>query len=269
MDAALFLASFISLTSGFAAGLLAGLFGVGGGTLVVPILMLLGASIHQATALSLIYIFFTSLSGSLSYWKQQQILTSLTLVLSGSAAVSALLGVHLGELIPASGIAWLFVIFMALVLLSFALKNQLRTRSQTLESPNQSYYLSSRRLLTGIATGLLAGLLASLLGVGGGLIMVPMLVLFCGLDLKQATGTSLASVCLIALVGVMEHGFVGQLIPGLQKLGLPLLLMCLSGIAAAPVGVRLNRSLPEKWLKLGFVVLCLAVMAFMGLQTRS
>lgn len=255
----------IALLSGLGAGVLSGIFGVGGGTLAVPMLMLQGAGIHQATALSLVYISFASFSGSLVYWLKKQLELKTVALLGLSASLTVFLGVKLSRLFSPQQLAWLFAGFMVLVLAMFGWKERSGYRRESEKAPLQG----GQKLAALIGTGLLAGLIASVLGVGGGLIMVPLLALLCGYELKQATCLSLAGVCLIAIIGVGQHALFGELFGGLQRLGLNLLVMSAAGMAGAPLGVSLNRQLPEKVLRTGFVILCLAVMAYMLLKTWS
>lgn len=245
----------IASCGGLLAGVLAGLFGIGGGALIVPVLMLIGAKIHQATALSLFYIVFSSGSGSVSHWRAGNIRLDLIGVLALGASIAALFGVRLSLSLPRQGIAALFAGFMLLVLTMFALKHRLPVAA---EAPT-----GRKAWLAAVLIGALAGFLASLLGVGGGLVMVPLLVLFNGLDLKQATGTSLASVCLIGIASAAEHYAWGELSNSLRAFWAPLMLMSIAGIAGAPLGAELNRRSSERFLRVGFVALCLSIMTYM------
>lgn len=260
MFSSLLILAAIAGSGGLLAGILAGLFGVGGGTLIVPCLMLLGATLHQASSLSLVYIFFTSLSGAFSYWRKQQINIPLSLAVSAGAAVSGLAGVQFALSVPEPVLAWIFVGFMILVLASLFLKKKtLLIKPDPEKHPPPSF----KKITIAVFIGMLAGLLSTVLGVGGGIAIVPMLVLFCGLELKQATATSLASICLISAVGTIEHSLMGQLIPHLQQFGLAVFLMSIAGMFASPWGVKLNQKWPESRIRFGFVILCLLVISFM------
>lgn len=250
----------LALGSGLMAGVFAGLFGVGGGTLVVPMLMLQGAGIHQAVAMSLVYILFASFSGSVAYARQGLLEPGTVATMALSASLSVFAGVKLSGQLGQRHLALLFAAFIVLVLGMFAWKQKkgVKQLTGTLRPVSEQ-----KRRLSLVLTGLLAGLIASLLGVGGGLVMVPLLVLLCSIELKQATAISLAVVCLIALIGVLQHALFGQLYAGLEQLGLNLVLMSVAGMAGAPLGVRLNQKLPEVALRTGFIALCLSVMGYM------
>lgn len=287
MSASIVFTTLLSCGGGLAAGILSGLFGVGGGTLVVPMLMLLGAGIHQAVGLSLVYIFFTSLSGSLAFRRQGLLDLAPVLVMSASSSLSIYFGIHLSLGMSPRQVAWLFAGFMVVVLSMFVLRKHMKPkvspavdpvaeagliaevqtgRLDPASLPESKPALTPARWAAIAGTGMVAGMLASLLGVGGGLIMVPLLVLLAGFDLKRATGNSLASVCLISAIGLGQHILFGELLPALSQFALALGLMSIAGMCAAPMGVRLNQRLPEAWLQTGFISLCLGVMAYMSWQ---
>ncbi len=106
-----------------------------------------------------------------------------------------------------------------------------------------------------VAIGLLAGLFSALFGVGGGIVVVPLLILLARYDERPAMGTSLAAVGLIALVGAVSYGFHGELKPGAAAVvGVPAAL-------GAVLGAWLQQRLTSRMLSLGFAALlaCIAV----------
>ncbi|MGV3523313.1 MAG: sulfite exporter TauE/SafE family protein [Candidatus Sericytochromatia bacterium] len=241
--------------NGVLAGLVSGLFGIGGGALVVPLLLLMGLPIHDAVSLSLVYILFTSSSGSVSFWRQQLIDVRAALVMATASALSVQWGLHILKGLEARELTWLYVGFMLLIQTMFLLREHLP--EQWADPP------PVRRYLAWGLTGLLAGVLSSLFGVGGGFIMVPLLSMVGGMPLKRATGTSLATVFLIALLGVAGHWFQGDFAQTLRQHAGPLLLMCLGGLCAAPWGVAWNGRLSERQLKFGFLGFSLLILAYM------
>jgi uncharacterized membrane protein YfcA len=103
-----------------------------------------------------------------------------------------------------------------------------------------------------LAIGLVAGVFSALFGVGGGIIIVPMLVVV-GLSGRTATGTSLAAISLTAAAGAIAYGFHGDLKPGAAALiGLP-------AVGGVLLGVELQQRLTSKTLTLGFALLLTAV----------
>jgi uncharacterized membrane protein YfcA len=103
-----------------------------------------------------------------------------------------------------------------------------------------------------LAIGLVAGVFSALFGVGGGIIIVPLLVV-AGLSGRTATGTSLAAITLTAAAGAIAYGFHGDLKPGAAALiGLP-------AVGGVLLGVELQQRLTSKTLTLGFALLLTAV----------
>jgi uncharacterized membrane protein YfcA len=106
--------------------------------------------------------------------------------------------------------------------------------------PSKSY------LLKLLAAGLAAGLLSGLLGVGGGVVMVPMLVLAAGFTQHRAHATSLLAVIPIAAVGAATFGFDDSISFGIAAL------LALGGLIGAPIGARLMSAMKESTLKIIF-----------------
>jgi hypothetical protein len=104
-----------------------------------------------------------------------------------------------------------------------------------------------------ILIGLLAGLFSALLGVGGGIVVVPLLILLARYEERPAMGTSLAAVGLIALVGAVSYGLHGELKPGAAAaVGLP-------AAVGAALGTWLQQRLATRTLTLAFAVLLAGV----------
>jgi uncharacterized protein len=100
-----------------------------------------------------------------------------------------------------------------------------------------------------LAIGLLAGLFSALFGVGGGIIVVPLLILLARYSERPAMGTSLAAIALIALVGAITYALHGEVKPGAAAIvGLP-------GAVGAVAGTWLQQRLVPRTLSLGFAAL--------------
>ena len=114
--------------------------------------------------------------------------------------------------------------------------------------------MARRRTLTLAAIGTLAGLFSGLFGVGGGVVIVPLLVLWCGFGERLATGTSLAAIVVIAAVATAVHGAYGnvQLEEGVL-VGIP-------AVAGVLIGTELQQRISPKAISLIFAAL-LAVVA--------
>lgn len=251
---------------GFLSGILSGLFGVGGGALVVPLLLLLGLPIHHAIVLSLGYILSSSLSGSLKHWQQQNIALRTALSIALAALAGVYLGLKINVSLPPHWLAWAFAGFMGVVLGLFFQKSRFQADTSTAPATKAAGWPVH------MVIGLIAGICSSLFGVGGGVIIVPLLNVWTPLDIKQATGTSLATVSLIACSGVLQHLLFGK---GLDAFlaHLPVFLcLCAGGLLGAPLGAQLNQRGSEKQLRQGFIgfsLLILVYMLFYGFQARS
>ena len=104
-----------------------------------------------------------------------------------------------------------------------------------------------------VLIGLLAGFFSALFGVGGGLVIVPLLLLLCHWQMRPATATSLAAIGIIALVGTISYGFHGELKPGAAAIvGLP-------AAFGAIAGASLQQRLATRTLSLLFAVLLVGV----------
>lgn len=104
-----------------------------------------------------------------------------------------------------------------------------------------------------VLIGLVAGFFSALFGVGGGIVIVPLLLLVAGFAEREATGTSLAAIGIIALVGSIAYGIRGEVELGHAALvGLP-------AAAGAVAGVAIQQRLPVRVLTAGFAVLLAVV----------
>jgi uncharacterized membrane protein YfcA len=115
--------------------------------------------------------------------------------------------------------------------------------------------MARRRTLTLAAIGTAAGLLSGLFGIGGGVLIVPLLVLWCGFDERLATGTSLAAIVVIAGVATAVHGAYGNVhVREGVLVGLP-------AVAGVLIGTGLQRRISTKAISLIFAVLLVVVAA--------
>lgn len=219
---------------GVAAGLLAGLFGVGGGVVMVPLLVALFAmDQRRASATSLLAIVPIASAAVLGY-------ASTGSVDVGAGALMLLGGIVGGQvgawLLPRTPIARLQLWFGVLSVVT-AVRLILEEGPQDpMESSGALTGVGQALLL--VAVGVAAGVLAGLLGVGGGIIMVPALVILAGTDADSARGTSLLVIIATAMtasVANARHGLVS---------GRVALVAGLAGAPAGLVGAALGQWLP-------------------------
>lgn len=186
---------------GLGAGFLAGLFGVGGGLVIVPALMAFaGMDQRHAAATSLVAIVPTSIVGAVSYGVQGQVSLVAAVFLIGGSLTGAQIGVRLLRTLPARILPWIFVAFAVFVIISQQIMVPVRDAGLTLTP-------ASGAALIGV--GLVAGVLSGLVGVGGGAVIVPGAQLAVGVGDLLARGTSLVVMLPTALSGTitnLRHG---------------------------------------------------------------
>ena len=188
-------AAFVGI--GLLAGLLSGLFGVGGGTVIVPLLVLfLHFNQRLGAGTSLAAIVPTATVGVVSYAIHGSVAWVPALILAAGSVVGAQIGTRLLPKISQTTLRWFFVGFLAIVIVSLFLVVPSREAAFDLQ------------LLTGlalVAVGVVTGILAGLIGVGGGVIVVPVLMLAFGTSDLIAKGTSLLMMIPTAISGTIGN----------------------------------------------------------------
>ena len=187
---------------GLVAGILSGLFGIGGGTAMTPgLTALAGVAPIVAVATPLPVILPTAAVGAFTYHRAGEVdiraAAWISLAGSGSSAVGALLT----EVVNAR-----LLLVATAALLAWQSVQILRGRSRVTtagEVPIPAWTLT----LVGVAAGLLSGLL----GIGGGLVIVPALAGMLGMPLKRALGTSLVAVVVLVIPGTFVHAALGNI----------------------------------------------------------
>jgi len=178
---------------GLLAGLLSGLFGVGGGTVIVPLLVLiLGFDQRLAAGTSLAAIVPTAAVGVVSYAIHGEVAWIPALILAGAAVVGAQVGTWLLARLPQKVLRWGFIGFLGVVIVMLFIV--IPSRDAGLELT----WVSGLGL---IVLGLVTGVLSGLLGVGGGIVVVPALMILFGTSDLLAKGTSLLMMIPTAISG--------------------------------------------------------------------
>ena len=186
-----------AIAVGIGAGFLSGLFGVGGGILIVPgLVLLLGMAQRTAHGTSLAAIIPIALSGAAGYALDGAVDWTAAGLLTIGAVVGAVVGTRLLGRIPDRGLRLLFAALMLVtaVVLPF---------EATVSGSAGATGLAATAVL--VALGLLAGTMGGVLGVGGGIVMVPGLVLLLSATQPVAKGTSLVVIVPMALVGSVRN----------------------------------------------------------------
>lgn len=289
--AELFDPEFVSLVFiGVGIGVVAALLGIGGGLLMVPTLIIWEASAQQATATSLVGIFLSSTSATFQNWRMGHLKLERVALLAPPAMLATELGVWISNKLPES---WLLISFALLQLASIyliTLKRKLKRSPAPVEAPARSVKSMARsqtmarvgksspsRQTAPVASvqpdqqevfptqgiGLLAGVLSGIFGVGGGIVMVPLQMLFLGEDIKSAVRTSLGAIVLISVWAVGRQALSGNV---LWSAGVCL---GLGGLIGAQLGARLLPKLPDHVVNLLFRGLLLALATYMVIQAAQ
>lgn len=226
--------------SGLVSGILAGLLGIGGGIILVPILITLGYLPIQAVATSSLAILITSTSGSIQNLRMGYFDWKRVIFLGLPAAVSAQLGAYIASRIFTPLLLAMFGILLLTNIYLVQLRKRLAFQGGASKTPKLSPKLS--RLITGGTAGILAGLF----GVGGGVIMVPLQMLLLGETIKVAIQTSLGVIVITAVSATVGHAFAGNVlfIPGLLLGG--------GGLLGAQISTRILPQLPDRVVSLIF-----------------
>ncbi|WP_103028120.1 sulfite exporter TauE/SafE family protein [Salinibacter altiplanensis] len=235
-------------------GLVLGLLGSGGSILTVPVLVyLVGEPNKLAIAESLGIVTLISLVGALPFAYKGQVNWRSVGLFGGPGMVGAYLGAYLSKFMPGT---FQLAIFAAVMLLAAVMMFR-RTVPEPGEAETRRYW---KVMLDGLGVGILTGLV----GVGGGFLIVPALVLLGGLPMHLAIGTSL---CIIALKSI--SGFV-KYIDVLGQAGFSIhwdlvLIFSAIGIVGSFIGGKVGSHVPQARLKRGFAVfLVLMGVAMLG-----
>ncbi len=229
-------------------GILAALFGLGGGFLIVPTLNFLGVEIHHAVGTSSAAVVFTSLSSAIAYSRQRRIHYKAGLLLASTAVIGAYIGAWLTSFISAAQLKVIFGAALVIVAVRIYRKKTAEPSEVKLEDVEVNYKLVP-------VGGFFAGIASGLLGVGGGIINVPFLT-YLGLPIHYAVATSSFAIVFTATAGALKHYTMGNvetqwlilLVPGL--------------IIGAQLGARIAKRTRASSLKKAFAV----VMALLALR---
>ena len=182
---------------GLAAGLLSGLFGVGGGTVIVPMLvLLLGFDQKLASGTSLAAIVPTATVGVISYAIHGSVDGVVALILAAGSVVGAQIGSWLLARLSQNAIRWGFVAFLIVVIVMLFV---------VVPSRDAEFEFTVLSVIGLIIVGLLTGTMAGLIGVGGGVIVVPVLMFVFGTSDLMAKGTSLLMMIPTAISGTIGN----------------------------------------------------------------
>ncbi|TPW72240.1 sulfite exporter TauE/SafE family protein [Schumannella sp. 10F1B-5-1] len=229
------------LAVGLIGGFLSGLFGVGGGIVMVPLLTtVLCFDQRRAAATSLAAIVPTAIAGTISYGIGGQVQLVGAALIGVGGIVGAQLGSRLLRRLPLGWLRWLFVALLAVVAVRTLLEVPARGGELAI-TPFSALGL--------IAVGLVMGIASGLFGIGGGILVVPVLIALFGANDLLAKGTSLAAMILTALSGTIANVRAHLVRP------VDGLVVGVAAVAASFPGVALAFGLPPLVANLLFAVL--------------
>jgi uncharacterized membrane protein YfcA len=246
----------ILLSMGAVAGTLAGLLGIGGGIIIVPVLALvfqqqgvvIEVLMHVSIGTSLATIVVTSLSSIRAHQKHKAIDWAVFKRITPGIIVGGLLGSVIADLIPGEELRIVFAIFMFMIATQMMIAGTPAAHRTLPKTPGM------------LGAGVIIGTISALMGVGGGSMTVPFLT-WCNIHIRRAVATSAAIGLPIALAGAagfMINGWGNTALPpwSIGYVNLPAFTgIVIASILFAPLGAKLAHTIPPKLLKRFFAVL--------------
>lgn len=184
---------------GVCVGVLSGFFGIGGGTVTVPLLMYLGFGIKEAIGISVMQMVVGSLIAALIHQQKKTYAVNDIKYFGFGGLLGAMIGAVLVKHLDAMLLEWAFLTIVAFTLGRLAVSTPKPIRSEIVNRP----------LYTIIGSGI--GLFSGMLGVGGAILMTPILVTFLGFELKKASAISLFFVIFTSLSALVTLGIFGMI----------------------------------------------------------
>ncbi len=251
------------LTLGVAAGILGSLLGLGGGILIVPGLTLLfGLDIKTAVATSVVAVVTNSLAGSVVYTRKGFTHIKLAMILEITTTLGALAGGLVAVWVSGRWLYGLFALVAAYIV--YAMRRP--PASETADDPDgllpaaftdpatgREVRYGVQHLGAGVAASTIAGVLSSLLGVGGGIVKVPIMCQVMGVPIKAATATSTFMIGITTATAAMVYYGGGLVVPAL------VIPVALGAVVGAQIGSRLGARIRSMTLRTLFQVLLLFI----------
>jgi uncharacterized membrane protein YfcA len=264
------------LAMGAAVGFVSGMFGIGGGFLMTPLLIFIGISPGVAVASVASHIAASSFSGALSYWRRRAIDPALAGVLLSGGIVGTGLGVWLFTILRTLGQLDLLIALSYVVLLTTVgglmfwegLRAILRARGDKppVRRPSHNWvhglplkmrfkrskiYLS---VIPVIATGLIIGFIGSVMGIGGGFILIPIMIYILRVPTSTVIGTSMVLTLVTMVFATLLHAVTNHLVDAVLAL-----ILMIGGVAGAQFGARAGQRIRGEHLRLLLGLLVLSV----------
>lgn len=257
-------------------GVLSGMFGVGGGFLITPLLMLIGVPPGVAVATGANQVVASSVSGVLAHVKRRTVDFRMGLVLLGGGMVGSAIGIWVFSILREMGQVELmvqlsYVLFLGLIGLMM-LQESIRAlrRVQSGAAPRRAnqhrlvhrlplkmkfrtsgLYISA---IPPVLVGAAVGFLAAIMGVGGGFIMVPAMIYLLGMPTKVVIGTSLFQIIFVTAFTTLMHAVTAYSVDILLAI-----MLIIGGVIGAQIGTRIGLKLRAERLRLLLALMVLAM----------
>ena len=259
------------IATGIMAGLMGGIFGLGGGLIVVPLLVFMGISANVAVATSASVMVATALSSCLGYSRQKRVDYKLGLLMLIGTLFGVMIGILIFNALIDTGKLGVTVSFSFLTLLLFiglgSIKDIIRIlkhkRNPKKKLKGQHYliakfplktiFTSSKNDLSIIAPviiGACAGIFVSLLGIGGGIIMLPAMLYLLRIDETFITGTSHFQMIFAAILATTFHSITSHSVDVVLSVA-----VLLGSAFGAQVGVRINSRIHADHFRILFAII--------------
>jgi uncharacterized protein len=269
---------FLILAMGAAVGFVSGMFGIGGGFLMTPLLIFIGITPAVAVASVASHIAASSFSGAISYWRRRAIDPLLALVLLGGGMIGTALGVWtftqlrlLGQLDLMIALSYVALLTTVGALMFWeGLRAMLRLRRGATVSLRRSgshnwihglplklrfkrskIYLS---VIPVVVVGAVIGFIGAVMGIGGGFILVPIMIYLLRVPTSTVIGTSMVLTLVTMLFATMLHALTNHLVDAVLAL-----ILMVGGVTGAQFGARAGQKIRGEHLRLLLGLLILAV----------
>jgi len=269
---------FLVLAMGLAVGFISGMFGIGGGFLMTPLLIFIGISPAVAVASVASHIAASSCSGAISYWRKNTIDLSLALMLLAGGFLGTAVGVWLFTLLRALNQLDLAIGLSYVVLLTVVgglmiwesvrmIVRERQGRPVVLRRggshtwlhglPLKMRFKRSKIYVSAIPIwliGFVIGFIGAVMGIGGGFILVPMLIYFLRVPSATVIGTSMALTLITMAAATLMHSITNHLVDAVLAL-----ILMVGGVIGAQFGARAGQSMRGERLRLSLGILVFAV----------
>ena len=269
--------AFLLLGVGGGVGLLSGMFGVGGGFLITPLLFFIGVPPPVAVATGVNQVVASSISGVLAHLQRKTVDLRMGGVLLAGGLVGSGIGIWLFNVMSALGqidllVQLSYVVFLGAIGLMMlqegiralrrarnpaAPRRKLHTHSWIHNLPLKMKFRASGLYISvfpPLLVGMAVGVLAAIMGVGGGFIMVPAMIYLLGMPTKVVVGTSLFQIMFVAAFTTMMHAVTNNSVDVMLAL-----FLIVGGVIGAQIGARMGLKLRPEMLRILLALLVLAV----------